>query len=540
MKGISGIIAGNKAPVFHYAQRNTKFREEKVCAQTDRYLIHFDGILLNHPRPEGGNVRFDLLQQLYEQYGACMTAHLKGQYNLVIWDKQAHKVLVANDLLSRRPMYYCLRDSQLIYASSYCDLLSLLGESQGYTPCISEAAVQSMCQSGALFGDQTYLADVFYLDSYQAIVYDEARGTAEIVPIQPEKAQTAQTLDDAIRIFDRLFTAAVQAQFQKNNEYGYPHFMALSGGMDSRACLLKAIACGYDRNITCVNYSQANSIDNTVSQQIAFDHHLDYLFYPMDAAVFMTRLSDALACNECQQSSIGSTGARTIARLLDQTRMGIMHVGLCGGELMGDLITCEGGSRLERVLSRLGIANGARLQAHFSLREYRNHLRACQNFSQMFLDGCETVSPFMDEDVVQFVTGLDPQLLYRRNLYREWMKKTLPNKYPTTMFCGPIDISPARELLNKAADRVMRHIAGTTRRDMNPIDHWLRVHPHLSQACDEEFRLGMDSLRKAGLSEKLLDILQSDWALGPEQRLYTLTAITALKEVFSRFPVVRS
>ena len=50
----------------------------------------------------------------------------------------------------------------------------------------------------------------------------------------------------------------------------------------------------------------------------------------------------------------------------------------------------------------------------------------------------------------------------------------------------------------------------------------------------------VDSLRKAGLSEKLLDILQSDWALGPEQRLYTLTAITALKEVFSRFPVVRS
>ena len=270
-------------------------------------------------------MRFDLLQQLYEQYGACMTAHLKGQYNLVIWDKQAHKVLVANDLLSRRPMYYCLCGTQLIYASSYCDLLNLLSESQGYTPCISEAAVQSMCQSGALFGDQTYLADVFYLDSYQAIVVDEARGTAEIASIQPQKAQTAQTLDDAIRIFDRLFTAAVQAQFQKNNEYGYPHFMALSGGMDSRACLLKAIACGYDRNITCVNYSQANSIDNTVSQQIAFDHHLDYLFYPMDAAVFMTRLSDALACNECQQSSIGSTGARTIARLLDQTRMGIMR-----------------------------------------------------------------------------------------------------------------------------------------------------------------------------------------------------------------------
>ena len=77
--------------------------------------------------------------------------------------------------------------------------------------------------------------------------------------------------------------------------------------MDSRACLLKAAACGYNSDITCVTYSQAGSIDYTVSQQIAFDHHLDYLFYPMDAAVFMDRLDDALECNECQQSSIGST-----------------------------------------------------------------------------------------------------------------------------------------------------------------------------------------------------------------------------------------
>ena len=128
MKGITGLLAAGQIPVCRYAARNTKFEAEKVCAENERYLVHFDGILLNHAKPAQDGERFELLTGLYEKYGAAMTAYLKGQYNLVIRDKQAQKTLVTNDLLSKRPLYYCAQEKRLFYAASYTDLLDLLAE----------------------------------------------------------------------------------------------------------------------------------------------------------------------------------------------------------------------------------------------------------------------------------------------------------------------------------------------------------------------------------------------------------------------------
>ena len=151
MKGITGLLAAGQTPVCRYAARNAKFEAEKVCAEDERYLVHFDGILLNHAKPAQDGERFELLTGLYEKYGAAMTAHLKGQYNLVIRDKQAQKTLVTNDLLSKRPLYYCAQGKRLFYAASYTDLLDLLAE-ENAPLSISAEAVERMALNGALGG----------------------------------------------------------------------------------------------------------------------------------------------------------------------------------------------------------------------------------------------------------------------------------------------------------------------------------------------------------------------------------------------------
>lgn len=532
MKGMNGIAG--RTPVFHYAERNPKFQQEKVCCETDLYLVHFDGVLLDHARPTRDGERFQLLISLYEQYGSAMTAHLKGQYNLVIWDKQRCKVLVTNDLLSKRSLYYVLRSQQLFYASSFRDLADLL-HSSGCTAQINVKAVQAMAAGGSLGEKQTYLEDVFYLDAFESLTFDLTDGTLCVETIAPKTLPSVSGMDEAIQTFDQLFTEAVRCQFAKNEAYGYRHYVALSGGMDSRACLLKAVQCGCAQGAYCFNYSPFGSIDHTVSQQIAFDNDLDYLHYPMDAAVFINRLEDATACNECQQSCIGSTGARTMARLLDTTESGIVHVGLCGGELMGDLVTPSApAGKLHRVMERLGLASAADRNCRFGTREYLNNLRACQNFSHMFLSDCEVVSPFMDEDVVQFVLSLDPALLYRRTLYREWMKKHIPNQYTTTMFCGPITISPFRELLNKLADRIIRRVTGSSKRDMNPFDAWLAARPHLMQRCTQTYEDGMSWLKEQPLPDDCLTPIREAWQKQGESRFFALTAIMALKDLVSR------
>ena len=533
MKGIHGVIFPDKSPVLHYAAGNTKFIQENVCRETDDYLVHFDGVLLSHAKPQRENERFDLLIGLYEQHGGAMAAQLRGRFQLVIWDKRNGRVLVTNDLLSRRPMYGCIRQGALYYASSYYDLLDLLaGEADGCAK-LNMDAVREMIARGSLAGTKTYVQDVFFLAPGEALVCD---GAVRRISCMPAPQEAPKDLEQAIERFDRLFEQAVRAQFHKNEEYGCRQFVSISGGMDSRACLLMAARCALTENAVCISYAQSGSVDHQVSQQLAFDHDLDYLFYPMDAAVFMKRFDHAMDRNECQQSCVGSTGAAAMAGLLNTQNAGIIHAGLCGGELMGDLVECHPrGGLVRRVLQRLGLADVSAGECRTDAQAYWDNVRACQNFSQMFLSECETFSPFLHEDVALFVCALKPEWLYRRAFYRRWMIRCIPNDYPTTMFCGPVNISPLRELVRKMADRLVRKAAGVTRRDMNPIELWLKTRPEAAKACEMAYLNGMAQLKRRQMPETVLGELESSWRRGGECRLYTLTAVRALCDVLSRF-----
>ncbi len=530
MKGMNGVLSAS--PAFRYAQRHSRFQQEKICHETDDFLVHFDGILLNQAKPVKENERFELLTGLYRQFGAEMLLRLKGQFTLAIWDKRAHKALITSDLLSKRTLYYAILNQQLFYAASFRDLTDLLSAA-GHQPPLNAHAVRAMAENGSLPGTMTYLEDVFYLEACQALECDLSSGDYRVVTLEPRRMNVPATMDEAIGQFEKLFSAAVHAQFAKNEEYGYHHYAAISGGMDSRACVLKAMQEKWNQPFVCFNYSPTDSIDHTVSRQIAFDHNLDYLHYPMDAAVFMARLEDAAERNECQQSCIGSTGAGATAQLLDKSHMGIVHVGLCGGELMGDLVEHASPiSRVQRITERLGLIRNADGDFRFLTRDYLNNIRACQNFAAMFSSECETVSPFLDEDVVAFITQLNPALLYRRRLYREWMIRHIPNGYPTTMFCGPVSISPIREVVNKLADVLVKRLFGTSKRDMNPFDYWLKTRPQQMANCE---KLYMDGLKALPQRAEILEPIMQAWDRGGEARFFALTAIFAIQDILSRF-----
>ena len=106
---------------------------------------------------------------------------------------------------------------------------------------------------------------------------------------------------------------------------------------------------------------------------------------------------------------------------------------------------------------------------------------------------------------------------------------------PATMCCGPVDISPVRELAVKIGHALWKRLTGESRRDMNPIAQWLKIHPQLSKACDDAYADGMEKLRKADIPADVAAVLSSAWEMGAEQKLYTLTAVTALVNITRRF-----
>ena len=549
MKAMNGIIRYGYEPKLTYAAWNDKFPQEKVNFENEDYLIHFDGIILNSVELKselqcGSNQ--ELLLQLYRSHGAELVFYAKGCYALVIWDKQAQKLLITNDLLSKRTFYYCMTEQSLCYGSSYHDLLDILS-SEGHSPELDADAMNDVLLRGFVNGSKTYLRQAAYLNAFESLVVDLKAGITQLVQHAMKAVEIPDSEEAIIDKFDALFSNAVKLQCRKNAEYGYTQCATLSGGMDSRACLLVANKLGYKKDIVCFNYAQSGSLDYSISQQIAADLGLDYVFYPMDAAVFLGRLHDAMSLNECMQSGIGATGARTMATVLNTSNFGLISIGICGGELMGDLIQRNRGKESSNKVLRMAVRILKKLKSElipeeikaenyrFNLQEYLCHLRASQNFTHMFIDKCECISPFMDEDVATFVLQLNPGLLYNRRIYRKWMIKYHPNSYIITSTCSTIDATLLQELSAKLKYQVLRKRNGISQWDMNPVNRWLETQPHHAQECLREFEEGCQWLSQIDGTEDLLHAVQKSWDNPWLKRLYVLTCLQALKDIHSRF-----
>ncbi len=537
MKAMNGYVKYGQSPVFTYETWNNKFPKEKVNFENEDYLIHFDGFIVNGDRlKEQHNCEnnCEVLCALFKEYGARLVCFAKGLYSLVIWDKKNATVLITNDLLSKRSMYYRIFENSIYYASSYHDLLSLLKDAE-YSLEVNSSAVQAMIENGYLTGNQTYAKDVFYLDAFESIVVDLNNNCAQVVTHEMKKFEMPENEDEIIDMFDKFFSDAVSGQFEMNSKYGYKQCATISGGMDSRACLLKGVKNGY-KDVLCINYANANSLDCTIAQDITTSLGLELVYYPMDCAVFINRLAEAMYCNECQQAGIGSTAARTMATLLNTDSFGLINIGICGGELMGDLIQEKKAkqdsfvafSKIRQVL----MPDRTNPDDYFlDKKALFDILRGSQNFPHMFVDKCEAISPFMDEDVFTFVLQIKPNLLFRRAFYVKWMKKHLPNTFTTTYTGAKFDSSGLVVVFNKVKFKLQNRLMGKSRADMNPIDYWFKTHPEYIKNCTDEYNANIEYTKQIGIDKEIIDLFAVGWSRNWLGKLYVLTALQGIKDI---------
>jgi asparagine synthase (glutamine-hydrolysing) len=59
----------------------------------------------------------EVLVHLYEEYGEEMVHRLRGMFAFAIWDKQKQLLLLVRDRMGIKPLYYCIKGDNFIFAS---------------------------------------------------------------------------------------------------------------------------------------------------------------------------------------------------------------------------------------------------------------------------------------------------------------------------------------------------------------------------------------------------------------------------------------
>lgn len=478
---------------------------DNIYVTNDEGYFGLEGVILNSI-PE---------VEIIPQYliDGTIQRQLKGSYVAWFYDRKNGKIYISNDLLSKQSIYYYQDDGLVLVNTSLFDLCADL-RSNGRIPLINIQAIQYFCNENVFCGDMTYEKNTFFLTAYSYLVIDciEKRIEVKRLPIPHMRKINEINEKEAIEELEKLFDKACMLQWQKNVQYKKEQILTMSGGMDSRAVLLHMKKHDPNSSIVTYTYAQSGSCDEIVAKRAADKYNVENLFIPLDNCEFVYQREEIIDANEGQMFYVGSTGAILMAKDAQKRETGIVHTGLGGGEIMGDICSIDGDKIHEE-------------KREMSINQQKNldDIRRCLNFQKTTAKYFYAFSPFLYEDFFEYVMCLPVSMRYHRKLYIKWYKEYMNSDYPTAM-----SHSTLLKALNKIKMKAYKIMGKHNPADMNPLQYWYETKKTLREYIDKTWESDCKALSE---HQELLQILTRYYNNNVIHKFAVLTVTGVVKRV---------
>ena len=459
-------------------------------------------------------------------------AQMYGAWAAVRYDARTDRLVLANDLLSKQPLYYCVSGKTLLFSTRYGEVLEGL-RALGEEPMPDETGLALLLHTGSLWEDFTPCRQIRFLRPFRYLIADMGGVSERKLPM-PAMDRGADR-DRSIETVDALFSEAVRLQYEKNAAAGYRQLGSLSGGMDSRSLLVRAEQLGFTDDLT-FTYAQPGSIDMTVAQKVAAHYRVPHLFFSMDGGGFLTDREGYFAGNEGMAVYCGSTGVLKALQSIRTDGFGLVHTAISGGEIMGDIIPIdgdgpEGDRHLGILIDACGLSDpegverlrkGRAEYPTFNMFRQCNDVRTNTNFMRIASTVLPAASPFLYEPLFTFMMTLPMELKRIRTFYYAWVDRKMKLPYRTTDASLPVLTGTmAERYARAAAGRIRKRIVRRSKYDMNPFDLWEKENPVLREWIRSTYEADISAL--AGMDGRIRDMLEKAFSGSTVEKLRALT-----------------
>jgi asparagine synthase (glutamine-hydrolysing) len=175
----------------------------------------------------------EVVLRAYLEWGEEFPEHVHGMFALALWDSRRRKLLLARDRLGKKPLYYFLRGSRVVFGSELKALLAHGGVPRELDP---EALVQYLaCEY--VPAPATILSGVRKLPAAHLAVLDERGFRLRRYWDLPAPSNEGMEPGEAATELVRLLDAAVKKRLVADVPVG----VFLSGGVDSTSIAALAV-----------------------------------------------------------------------------------------------------------------------------------------------------------------------------------------------------------------------------------------------------------------------------------------------------------
>ena len=221
----------------------------------------------------------DLICSLYEKEGLNLASFLNGSFVIVVIDEDRDLVLIANDRIAAKPLFY-YRDNQVVYFAPEIKSLLLVPSLERK---LNLAAVADFLANGYFTHEHTLIEDVRSLDN--ATVLKITKGGIschKYWEYDLEKEGEDRGAKYYQPILAEMLHKAVGRRLRTDNTYG----ILLSGGYDSRGilgCYLEARGNGGLHTISWGREEDIPGSDCAIAKKLAQKLRADHKFYKLTA-----------------------------------------------------------------------------------------------------------------------------------------------------------------------------------------------------------------------------------------------------------------
>ncbi len=539
-----------------YAERRTinKFLNDKLFIDNESYFYVLDGVILNKNEILKGYSESweDVFIKLYEENGDDFYKEFRGSFCGAIFDKKNNRWTIFTDHIGSKHIYFSENGGNLVLSTDI-KLIYDYFKMNEIPYELNKDAAYLLLSYGFMLEDYTLCSDIKKLLPGHNLSYTNNTLVLNQYYKLLNTPDNTKTEDEFIELMDHYFRQAVQRQFDKDKEYGYKHFLALSGGLDSRMTCWVAHDMGYDKQIN-FTFSQSDYLDETIAKEIARDLNHEWIFKALDGGNFLLDVDEITNIAGGNVLYYGLAHGNSFRKLINYDTLGLDHSGQLGDVVFGTFFT----SLNKDVQWKFG--DGAysttfidktkniKLQMKYENQEifnfYNRGFAGTNSGALAVQQYTETKAPFCDIDLLNFAISIPLEYRYDHQIYQKWIIKKYPKAAdyvwerirskitdPTFKYKG--QKHPIKQLLFLIANKVSGHrLAGLdTKNHMNPLDYWYNTNLELRNGLDEYFE---KNIKQVDDDELLKDLMQLYHNGNAVEKVQVISLVSAIKILFKR------
>jgi asparagine synthase (glutamine-hydrolysing) len=457
----------------------------------------------------------ELILHLFEEYGKDFAIRLNGVFVAAIWNQREQELLLVNDRLGLRPLYYASYNGRFAFASGVRALLT----DPSFPRIVDAVAIAQMLSFEYILGNRTLLRNAQLLPPASLLILHG--GNFTISPYWEACFSNPYHLRGREEYLEGLIHYMRQA-VARQMPGDIPAGLNLSGGLDSRMLLGLLRADQPILPLRTYTFGVPGCDDVRIARELAHLMHVPHSHFELKPAYLLNLVEEGVRLTDGMESAVHMHALANLETQAGQVR--ILYTGFLADYLVSPEIKREWLANFDSESIKNFIFNDINIlfrkisnedlytkdfQRQFGLEyvedfqnrvaesraanlaDWRDQFDLYQRQRRFTKQGDELLrsrvicrTPFSDNDLVEFSLSMPPGLRLERLIFIEALVRLFPNlaKVPWDKTGFPL-VPSARELYLRFDQQArwqlrkygFKGIPDRHRRSYVDYDSWMRT-----------------------------------------------------------------